>query len=278
MKQVKSKIINKASIWYNNLLATDFHKGFEKWVGTLVNDSPTAYDKAIDSNYIATHIGSWKHRLFDGSHSPHEMWEKVKNTFPDDSKIEELQAYFFSMFKDLQTPAGLPLFTVSKEGYDKTASYLKTHFGVPSNWYYDIQTVNLAELLGATVGMFAIMFNWNKKDKEIFGEMASSLLISGLIGGNPFVVIASLVTMARAYSLHKKKKGYNFFTPGFKKGSFTSSLFIGIMYVLSAPLWIELMTAFIIVLISRKYFGKISFKEIYDWFMMNLKKMKTKLA
>ena len=75
------------------------------------------------------------------------------------------------------------------------------------------------------------MFNWNKKDKEIFGEMASSLLISGLIGGNPFVVIASLVTMARAYNLHKKKKGYNFFTPGFKKGSFTSSLFIGIMYV-----------------------------------------------
>ena len=71
MKQVKSKIINKTSIWYNNLLATDFHKGFEKWVGTLVNDSPTAYDKAIDSNYIATHIGSWKHRLFDGSHTPH---------------------------------------------------------------------------------------------------------------------------------------------------------------------------------------------------------------
>ena len=48
------------------------------------------------------------------------------------------------------------------------------------------------------------MFNWKKKDKEIFGEMASSLLISGMIGGNPFIVIASLVTMARAYSLHKK--------------------------------------------------------------------------
>ena len=80
--------------------------------------------------------------------------------------------------------------------------------------------------------------------------------------------------MARAFNLHKKKKGYNFFTPGFKKGSFTSSLFIGIMYVLSAPLWIELMTAFMIVLISRKYFGKISFQDIYEWFMINLKKIK----
>jgi len=33
MKQVKSTIINKTLIWYNNLLATDFHKGFEKWGG-----------------------------------------------------------------------------------------------------------------------------------------------------------------------------------------------------------------------------------------------------
>ena len=46
------------------------------------------------------------------------------------------------------------------------------------------------------------------------------------------------------------------------------------MYVLSAPLWIELMTAFMIVLISRKYFGKISFKDIYEWFIMNLTKIK----
>ena len=39
-----------------------------------IDDTPTIYDKAIDKNYILTHIGSWKHRLFDGSHTPHEMW------------------------------------------------------------------------------------------------------------------------------------------------------------------------------------------------------------
>ena len=84
----------------------------------------------------------------------------------------------------------------------------------------------------------------------------------------------SLVTLGRAYSLHKRKEGYNFIQPGLKKGGLTSSLFIGMMYVLSAPLLIELITAFIVVLIARKYFSKISFKEIYDWFMMNLKKIK----
>ena len=56
MKQVKSKIINKASIWYNNLLASDLHHSFEKWVGKLIDDTPTIYDKAIDKNYILTQV------------------------------------------------------------------------------------------------------------------------------------------------------------------------------------------------------------------------------
>ena len=168
---MRSKVINKVSTWYNTLLATEFHRGFERWVGTLIKDTPNAYDKMIDSNYINTHIGSWKHRLFDGSHTPHEMWDKVKNTFPNDSRLEELQAYFLSMMKDLQTPAGLPFVTISKDGYDKTSSYLKNQFGIPTNWYYDIQTVNLAEIFGSTLGALAVIFNWNKKDKEIFLEM-----------------------------------------------------------------------------------------------------------
>jgi histidinol phosphatase-like enzyme len=50
------------------------------------------------------------------------------------------------------------------------------------------------------------------------------------------------------------------------------------MYLLSAPILIELITAFIVVLIARKYFKKISFKEIYEWFMMNLKKLKMKFV
>ena len=29
-----------------------------------------------------------------------EIYDDILDTFPDDSKIEELQAYFFSMFKD----------------------------------------------------------------------------------------------------------------------------------------------------------------------------------
>mgnify|MGYP000191539640 CR=1 FL=1 len=274
MKQVKSKIINKTSIWYNNLLASDLHRSFEKWVGKLIDDTPTIYDKAIDKNYILTHIGSWKHRLFDGSHTPHQMWEKVKETLPDDSRLEEIKAYFFSMAKDLQTPAGLPIYTASKEGFDKTAKYLNDTYGIPSSWLYDIQTINLAELFGSLISMFAILFHWNKKDKEIFGDIASSLMVSGLIGGNPLVIIASLVTMARAYNLNNKKFTYNSFRTGIKKGGIGTGVFISTVYLISGPLWIGLVTGLVVSIIARKYAGKITFKQISSWFILNLKKMK----
>ena len=43
------------------------------------------------------------HRHFDGSHSPIQMWEKVKATLPDDTNFEEFKNYVLSNIKDLQT-------------------------------------------------------------------------------------------------------------------------------------------------------------------------------
>ena len=122
--------------------------------------------------------------------------------------------------------------------------------------------------------MFAILFHWNKKDKEIFGDIASSLMVSGLIGGNPLVIIASLVTMARAYNLNNKKFTYNSFRTGIKKGGIGTGVFISTVYLISGPLWIGLVTGLVVSIIARKYAGKITFKQISSWFILNLKKMK----
>lgn len=268
----------QATVWFNSLLASDFHHSFEKWVGKLIDDTSTIYSKAIDKNYTLNNIGFWKHRLFDGSHTPHEMWEKVKEALPDDSRLEEIKAYFLEMAKDLQTPAGLPIYTASKESFDKAAKYLSDTYGIPSSWLYDIQTINLTELLGSLVSIFAIFFHWNKKDEEIFGYIASSLMVSGLIGGNPLVIIASLVTVARAYTLNNKKLTYNSFRTGIKKGGIGTGIFIATVYAISGPVWIGLVTGLVISIISSKYIDKISLKQISDWFIINLKKKWKRVA
>ena len=49
------------------------------------------YDAKIDEFYNATHIGGFTHRHFDGSHTPLQMWEKVKEALPDDTNFEDNQ-------------------------------------------------------------------------------------------------------------------------------------------------------------------------------------------
>ena len=101
-------LTNKISIGLSGLLAVPYGKQLEKFFSNIIEETPTVYDKAIDKFYNDTGIGSYLHRLFDNSHSPILMWEKVKNTLPDDSNFEELKNYFISMAKDLNFN-GIPL-------------------------------------------------------------------------------------------------------------------------------------------------------------------------
>ena len=70
------------------LPALPFGKKLEKSVGHVIDDTPTVYDDYVDRIYNATRIGGPDHRMFDDSHSPIAMWEKIKNTLPDDSRTE----------------------------------------------------------------------------------------------------------------------------------------------------------------------------------------------
>ena len=85
-------------------------------------------DLKIDEEYIKTGIGGFTHRHFD-DHAFHLMWQKVKETLPNDTKFEEIKNYFISMSKDLQTPMGIPLHKINdKEFYEQLASYLSKNF------------------------------------------------------------------------------------------------------------------------------------------------------
>ena len=48
MKNLKQEIINKAAIWANNLLASDFSRKFENWFDSLTETTASVYDKADD--------------------------------------------------------------------------------------------------------------------------------------------------------------------------------------------------------------------------------------
>ena len=106
-KQLENYIIHNMA---NNISAllrkfnrnTSFHAvdrieqnyNLKKFFSNIINETPTVYGKTIDKFYNETHIGGALHRLFDQSHSPIDMWEKVKVAVKDDTKLDELKNYF----------------------------------------------------------------------------------------------------------------------------------------------------------------------------------------
>ena len=125
------KRIRKAALGIAGLFSVPFGKKVEKSLSKIIDDKATIYDEQIDKFYNETHIGGFTHRHFDGSHTPLQMWEKVKETLPNDTNLEEFKNYFLSLFKDLQTPMGIPLHNIDdKEAFDKFAAHMSEKFAV----------------------------------------------------------------------------------------------------------------------------------------------------
>ena len=269
MKSWVKKQFNTVSIAVSGLLAVPYGKQLEKFFSNIVDETPSVYDKAIDKFYNDTGIGSYLHRLFDHSHSPVKMWEKVRDALPNDSNVDELKNYFISMVKDLQTPMGIPLHNIeNKEAYDLLVSKISSTFLIKKQWLYDIQEVNLLEVFSSTLGVVALFFGWKKKDKEEFAELCASLGLAGAVGANPLLLIISLVSLAKAYTQNKNKNKFN---KGSLRGFVGMGSFIMTASLFSSPI-IGVIIGLAVAISVKKSLKKLEFQEVYDWFKENITK------
>jgi len=257
------KRIRQSSKGLAGLLSVPFGKKIEKSLSNIIDDTPTIYDVKIDKFYNDTHIGGGTHRHFDFSHTPLQMWEKVKETLPNDTNVEELKNYFLSLLKDMQTPMGIPLHNIdNKASYDAITSYLSKNFAIKKSWLLDFQSVNLSEIFGATLGVVALFFGWKKNEKEEFADLASSLILAGAVSANPFLFVISLVSWAKSYTKDKNKKK-------FKKGTIRGFLGMG-SFIMTASLFssplLGIIVGLIVLIVVKKSLKKIDLTEIYDWF------------
>ena len=269
MKSWVKKQFNTLSVAVSGLLAVPYGKQLEKFFSNIIDETPTVYGKTIDKFYNETHIGGALHRLFDRSHSPIDMWEKVKVAVKDDTKLDELKNYFIELGKDLQTPMGIPLHSIQDKGsYDKLVSAISDKFLIKKSWLYDLQTVNLLEVFSTTLGVVALFFGWKKKDKEEFAELCASLGLAGAVGANPLLLIIALVSLAKSYTQNKNK---NKFKKGTLRGFVGMGSFIMTASLFSSPL-IGIIIGLAVAISVKKSLKKLEFQEIYDWFKENISK------
>ena len=163
------------------LLASALASDLNGMLAVMAKGSATIYDRAMDAEYIATHIGGGNHRLFDGGHTLAGAYETVRAASPDDSLIEEGFGFVQGMFRDLTTTKGLPLANWDKHTYDQVAGFLESRFLVPRDWFYDLNSYDSAELVGAVVSVLAVALCWNRADTENFAKLVGSI---GRVGGH----------------------------------------------------------------------------------------------
>ena len=181
------------------LLASVLSTDLNGLLASMVDGPATIYDKAMDAVYLATRIGGGNHRMFDGGHTILGAFRAVRDASPDDTIVEEAMGFLQSLFRDMTTAKGLPLVNWDKATYDKVAGFLASEFGIPKNWFYDINSYDAAQLLGGVIGVVATALCWNRADTETFAKLVGGMGVSALARANPLLLVVTVVALARAF-------------------------------------------------------------------------------
>ena len=104
------------------------------------------------------------------------------------------------IFRDMTTPKGLPLANWDKATYDQVSGFLQSEFRIPRDWFYDLNSYDGPELFSGVIGVVALALHWNRANTEAFSKLASRMGVYAVAGGNPLLLIVTVVALAKAVS------------------------------------------------------------------------------
>lgn len=209
------------------LAASDLSPQLNEIVQAAVKGKATVFDRAMDAVFLETHIGGGNHRLFDGGHTLLGAIKATHEASPDDTLIQEALGGMQGLLRDVSTPKGLPLANWDKATYDAVAESLKSNFGIPKNWLYDLNSYDVGELMGASVGAVSLIFGWSKAETESFAGLAAGMGMSAAVSANPLLLAVSVVAFGRAFHKANHEDEYVELAEGGLKGAIGTGASLG---------------------------------------------------
>ena len=247
------------------LLASNLAGATNDLVQEMVKGAPTVYDKAMDAEFIRTGIGGSWHRLFDGGHTIPGAWSAARGALPDDTIIQEARGTIQGLLRDVSTPRGLPIATWDKETFDQVAGALESRFHIPQDWFRDLNTFDVPDLIGSTVGTVSLIFQWNSADTEAFTRLVGSMGLSATVGANPLLLIVSVVALGRAFHKAHLTGEYAALTDGLFKGGLSSGAAlaaVSLVGVAGGPASVGLVASLVAGVLTQKATQNVSVVEI----------------
>jgi len=161
------------------------------------------------------------------------------------------------------------LHTTYSKSYNIVHHHLYGTLKIPQKWINDIKEVEFNELLASSIGPLALFFNWKKRHKEEFSEIASGALASSFIHGDPIGTVTSIVILAYRYTNSKNKSELRNLKWGLIKGGLSVSAFALTFKAMGVSL-ISFLVGICIAAIVRKSISSLRFFE-YIKFLRSLK-------
>jgi len=188
----------------NAVTACDTVRDVDRWMKYAFDGRATVYSHAMDAEYIRTHIGGAWHRLFDGGHDLIGAWRAVRGAVPNDTVVNELQAYIRELWKDLVTPNGLPLFTWDHATYKSFQAALTHALHVNHAWVNDLVSYTATDLGGGIAALAALLLNLKATDPHRYYDVCGSIGVSAVIAANPIVMAIAIISLLRAAQQEQK--------------------------------------------------------------------------
>ena len=151
---------------------------------------------------------------------------------------------------------------------------------VPQKWIEDLKQLEFNELLASSVGPLALIFNWKKRHKEEFSEIASGMLASSFIHGDPIGTITSIVVLAYKYTQSSNKNDLRNLKWGLVKGGVS----VGAFTIVIKAMGVSLLSFLIGICIAAAVRKSVSTLRLWEYlkFIRNLKfkipKLKKKIS
>ena len=157
--------------------------------------------------------------------------------------------------------------------YSKSYTIIYNQFNevikVQQKWIDDIKHVEFNELLASSIGPLALYFGWKKRHKEEFSEIASGVLSSSFIHGDPIGTVTSIVILAYRYTNSTNKNELRNLKWGIIKGGLSVSAFALTIKAMGVSL-ISFLVGLCIAAIFRKSVSSLRFFE-YIKYLRSLK-------
>lgn len=134
-----------------------------------------------------------------------------------------------------------------------------------SRWFYNLNSYTAAELVGGSIGILAVAFQWNRADTESFSRMVGSMGVAAVLSANPLLLVITVVAFARAFQRARLDGEFGDLVDGSVRGTVVATFTIftvAQVAIAGGPVGLSFLVGLVVGILANTGVSHVSVAEI----------------